>query len=154
MGIDLSKYESCLKRYNVSLSYMHKWAEEIKEDKGGDEQREILKKNERRELNRVLRKLDKNPTGAVALLLLRKMSRSVPDMPEAQLIWAFFERVVDDAIVSTPKESEDRESARRYLAGPMKHLTMIGMEPSYVRRVFKMAGIDLTDLDSIKAVSK
>ena len=76
-----------------------------------------------------------------------KVSRAVPKTKEAKLMFAIFEQAAADC-VNQGVHYIDQNSAYHYLVNsPMPHLMAIDIDPEWVRRLIKAAGIVLALMD-------
>jgi len=73
----------------------------------------------------------------IAKAVVSKIKKQVPDSAEAKLMFAVFATAVSDLF-----KKNQKKSAATYLKSDMPHLNRIGIEPSWVRLQFKIAGID------------
>jgi len=77
--------------------------------------------------------------------IVTKASRQIPpNSPEANLMFAVFETAARDlvALQRTSYETLSARSARKYINGDMTHLQSIGIDPDWIRSLFKQAGIE------------
>lgn len=78
-----------------------------------------------------------------AYALIKVVEKQCPKSPCASLHFAIFAQAVQDAFMSGDgTDFRDKASGRRYLAGDMPHLEQVGIEPDWVKRKIKDAGLD------------
>jgi len=75
---------------------------------------------------------------AAALTVIR---RQVRNTPENRLMFAVFDRAVQDAVSTIP--AHQSESAAIYLEGDMRHAQACDLDPEWVREVLTIAGLRL-----------
>jgi hypothetical protein len=75
---------------------------------------------------------------AAALTVIR---RQVRNTPEHRLMFAVFDRAVQDAVSSIP--AHQSESAAVYLEGDMFHAVACDLDPEWVRKVLRTSGVRL-----------
>ena len=76
--------------------------------------------------------------------VLDKVAKQVDDVPEYRLYFAVFAQTARD-FVSDPIRAgvKQKDEAREYLKGDLPHLSAIGIDPDWVRMLFKKAGVEL-----------
>lgn len=77
--------------------------------------------------------------------IIRMVSKQVPvNSPEADLMFAVFATAARDLVTSqySAYEKVSALSAKKYLNSNMGHLTIIGIDPDWVRGLFKKANVE------------
>jgi len=83
------------------------------------------------------------------------VSHQIGESVETRLMYEIFSRALHDAFfvekgkkgkkgkIATNYSEIIRQDAKRYLRSSMPHLVAIGIEPEWVRRLMKKAGLDI-----------
>ena len=91
---------------------------------------------------------DSEKVKAVEMVVSHQIGESV----EARLMYKIFSQALHDAFfvekgkkgkIATNYSEIIRQDAKRYLRSSMPHLVAIGIEPEWVRRLMKKAGLDI-----------
>jgi hypothetical protein len=79
-----------------------------------------------------------------AYALIKVVEKQCPKSPCAKLYFAVFAQAVQDAFMSGDgTTSRDKASGRRYLTEDMSHIEQLGIDPDWVKRKIKDAGLPL-----------
>ena len=81
-----------------------------------------------------------NQDRAIVKAISKKISSQVDDSPEYKLMFAVFNGALIDMFSMT---HTIRDAACLYLSGDMPHLTAIGIDPDWVKRLFDKTDIDV-----------
>lgn len=86
-------------------------------------------------------------TTAAINAVMRRVAAEFPSIPEGAVMAAVVTRAIQDLAVSGDSSEAVYLRARgaAYLRGEMWHALIAGVEPDYVRRVLRGAGLDITE---------
>ncbi len=83
--------------------------------------------------------MEKKEQRETARAIVAKIKHQCGKSAEEELMFAVFRMVVSD-VMADPKRPY-QQSAERYMNGDMPHLSAMGIDPDWVRGLFRTAGI-------------